>query len=200
MSVRYLLSVEQLLFCMSNEQFVFCIWLLTVAFDGMQLINILTLGNPQGIGGFFPVGLNGAIRTPAGYNTSASGVQSCAAAAQTTEVRILSFVYCAHTQANLFNQVVLQDAQPNEGGKARSIRHCLLCICTFTSQCVVRLMPREHISSSCGCQRAQDVCSWNTTCCHMELAYALLEMEPFARNKAARGLLIPAKEHMLNPC
>ena len=52
----------------------------------LQLINILTLGNPQGIGGFFPVGLNGAIKTPTGYNLSASGLQPYGASAQTVEV------------------------------------------------------------------------------------------------------------------
>ena len=51
-----------------------------------QLINILTIGSPTGIGGFFPQGLNGAIKTPTGYNTSASGTQAFAGAAQDGEV------------------------------------------------------------------------------------------------------------------
>ncbi len=34
----------------------------------MQNINILTLGNPEGKGVFFPNGLLGAITTPYGYN------------------------------------------------------------------------------------------------------------------------------------
>ncbi|KAK9862603.1 hypothetical protein WJX84_007504, partial [Apatococcus fuscideae] len=50
-----------------------------------MIINILTLGNPQGIGGFFPVGLNGAIKTPTGYNLSASGLQPYGVSAQTVE-------------------------------------------------------------------------------------------------------------------
>ncbi len=36
-------------------------------------INILTLGNPDGVGAFFPNGLIGAISTPTGYNTTAAG-------------------------------------------------------------------------------------------------------------------------------
>lgn len=37
-------------------------------------INILTLGNPDGVGAFFPNGLIGAISTPTGYADSASGL------------------------------------------------------------------------------------------------------------------------------
>lgn len=36
-------------------------------------LNILTVGSPTGKGGFFPEGLNGAIKTPAGYNVSLNG-------------------------------------------------------------------------------------------------------------------------------
>ena len=36
-------------------------------------INILTLGNPDGVGVFFPNGLIGAISKPTGYNMTASG-------------------------------------------------------------------------------------------------------------------------------
>ena len=42
----------------------------------VQLINILTLGDPQGIGVFFPEGLLGAINKPTGYNTSAPGTNA----------------------------------------------------------------------------------------------------------------------------
>jgi len=36
-------------------------------------INILTLGNPDGVGAFFPNGLIGAISKPTGYNVTAAG-------------------------------------------------------------------------------------------------------------------------------
>ena len=42
----------------------------------MQLINILTLGNPEGVGVFFPEGLLGAITKPTGYNASSAGNQA----------------------------------------------------------------------------------------------------------------------------
>ncbi len=40
-----------------------------------QNINILTLGSPNGIGVFFPNGLNGVITKPTGYNATDSGVE-----------------------------------------------------------------------------------------------------------------------------
>ena len=40
----------------------------------MQIINILTLGSPTGTGLFFPNGLNGNIKTPAGYDTTYPGL------------------------------------------------------------------------------------------------------------------------------
>lgn len=43
------------------------------AFCCVQNINILTLGNPQGKGVFFPEGLLGNITTPYGYNMSDPG-------------------------------------------------------------------------------------------------------------------------------
>ena len=42
----------------------------------LQLINILTLGDPQGVGVFFPEGLLGAINKPTGFNVSASGTNA----------------------------------------------------------------------------------------------------------------------------
>ena len=39
----------------------------------MQIINILTLGSPDGVGCFFPKGLLGRINKPTGYDTLASG-------------------------------------------------------------------------------------------------------------------------------
>ncbi len=36
-------------------------------------INILTLGNPDGVGAFFPKGLIGAISKPTGFNVTAAG-------------------------------------------------------------------------------------------------------------------------------
>ena len=39
----------------------------------LQNINILTLGNPEGKGVFFPNGLLGAITTPYGYNKTDPG-------------------------------------------------------------------------------------------------------------------------------
>ena len=40
-----------------------------------QLINMYSLGNPDGIGPFFPNGLNGAITKPTGYTNMASGLE-----------------------------------------------------------------------------------------------------------------------------
>ena len=39
----------------------------------MQVINILTLGDPNGVGVFFPKGLNGAINKPTGFDKLADG-------------------------------------------------------------------------------------------------------------------------------
>lgn len=39
-----------------------------------QLINILTLGNPDGVGVFFPKGLGGAIKKPTGFDQMANGL------------------------------------------------------------------------------------------------------------------------------
>ena len=41
-----------------------------------QLLNILFLGNPAAKGVFFPNGVMGAINKPAGYNLTASGLDS----------------------------------------------------------------------------------------------------------------------------
>ena len=41
-----------------------------------QHINILTLGSPTGTGVFFPNGLNGVIKTPAGFNLTDAGTAS----------------------------------------------------------------------------------------------------------------------------
>ena len=41
-----------------------------------QIINIVTLGSPDGKGVFFPNGLGGAINKPTGYNETASGLDS----------------------------------------------------------------------------------------------------------------------------
>ncbi len=41
-----------------------------------QNINILTLGNPDGRGVFFPNGLNGVITKPTGYNVTDPGTES----------------------------------------------------------------------------------------------------------------------------
>jgi len=39
-----------------------------------QLINVLTLGSPDGKGCFFPEGLHGEITVPTGFNTSVAAV------------------------------------------------------------------------------------------------------------------------------
>lgn len=41
----------------------------------MQLINMYTLGNPDGVGVFFPDGLVGNINSPAGYLDMATGLE-----------------------------------------------------------------------------------------------------------------------------
>ncbi len=63
-----------------------------------QLINILTLGNVDGVGVFFPKGLLGAITKPTGYNTSSSGNQAYPAqlAAQPADL-VTTQVGCAST-------------------------------------------------------------------------------------------------------
>ena len=38
----------------------------------LQLINILTLSNPNGIGAFFPNGLLGKLNKPTGYSNAAN--------------------------------------------------------------------------------------------------------------------------------
>jgi hypothetical protein len=40
-----------------------------------QHINILTVGSPNGIGGFFPNGLNGVITSPVGFNMTDPGTE-----------------------------------------------------------------------------------------------------------------------------
>ncbi|KAK9819242.1 hypothetical protein WJX81_003477 [Elliptochloris bilobata] len=47
---------------------------LTFARTPQMNINILTIGSPEGIGGFFPKGLNGVITKPTGYNVSGDGL------------------------------------------------------------------------------------------------------------------------------
>lgn len=41
----------------------------------LQLINIYTLGNPAGVGVFFPNGLVGNINKPAGFDQMATGLE-----------------------------------------------------------------------------------------------------------------------------
>ncbi|KAK9823663.1 hypothetical protein WJX72_004516 [[Myrmecia] bisecta] len=46
------------------------IWGTTFVRSPQQIIQILTIGNPNGVGGFFPSGLKGVIRSPAGFNAA----------------------------------------------------------------------------------------------------------------------------------
>ena len=58
----------------------------------MQLINIYTIGSPQGIGGFFPQGLQGVIKTPTGFDQVAGGLDTypvTANAYTTGQVRLI---------------------------------------------------------------------------------------------------------------
>ena len=48
---------------------------LTFSRTPQQLINMYSLGNPQGVGPFFPNGLVGAINKPTGYTNMASGLE-----------------------------------------------------------------------------------------------------------------------------
>ena len=48
---------------------------------------MLTLGSPTGTGVFFPNGLNGVIKTPAGYNLQDSGTASFFKAVPSGQVR-----------------------------------------------------------------------------------------------------------------
>ena len=52
-----------------------------------QHINILTLGSPTGTGVFFPNGLNGVIKTPAGFNLTDAGTASFYKAVPSGQVR-----------------------------------------------------------------------------------------------------------------
>ncbi|KAK9837750.1 hypothetical protein WJX74_004245 [Apatococcus lobatus] len=49
---------------------------LTFSRTPAQVINILTLGSPTGTGVFFPNGLNGAIKTPTGYDSTYPGLDA----------------------------------------------------------------------------------------------------------------------------
>ena len=63
----------------------------------MQIINILTLGSPSGVGGFFPSGLVGNITSPVGYNLTASGTESWGNATEVNEVYAPSTcILCSH--------------------------------------------------------------------------------------------------------
>ncbi|BDA43080.1 Desiccation-related protein PCC13-62 [Coccomyxa sp. Obi] len=53
---------------------------LTFSRSPQMLINILTLGSPQGVGVFFPKGFYGAINTPYSYNMSEPGLDAFPAA------------------------------------------------------------------------------------------------------------------------
>ncbi len=48
---------------------------LTFSRTPQQLINMYSLGNPSGIGPFFPNGLVGAINSPVGYANMATGLE-----------------------------------------------------------------------------------------------------------------------------
>ena len=68
-----------------------------------QLINILTLGNVDGVGVFFPKGLLGAIVKPTGYNASSSGNQAypsqlAAQPADLVTTQVGLFSNCSSTQ------------------------------------------------------------------------------------------------------
>ena len=66
----------------------------------MQVINILTLGSPTGTGVFFPNGLNGAIKTPTGYDSTYPGLDafpnSCGNALLAVAVGLIGHSLCAH--------------------------------------------------------------------------------------------------------
>ena len=49
---------------------------LTFSRTPQQLINMYSLGNPSGIGPFFPNGLVGAINSPVGYANMATGLEA----------------------------------------------------------------------------------------------------------------------------
>ena len=48
---------------------------LTFSRTPQQLINMYSLGNPSGIGPFFPNGFVGAINSPVGYTNMATGLE-----------------------------------------------------------------------------------------------------------------------------
>ena len=48
---------------------------LTFSRTPQQLINMYSLGNPSGIGPFFPNGFSGAINSPVGYTNMATGLE-----------------------------------------------------------------------------------------------------------------------------
>ena len=119
----------------------------------VQVINILTIGSPTGVGGFFPTGLVGAINTPAGYNLSASGTQAFAGAAQDGEVShlqppltIADMTIMTSSLSVWFPDWGLPEARPHD---CRTLK--LLSSCTHSSQILLGLMARAGVPSAFTC-------------------------------------------------
>ena len=64
----------------------------------VQNINILTLGNPDGVGVFFPEGLLGTITKPTGYNASDPADQDFPSSASTDASKFDSQVLFTRSQ------------------------------------------------------------------------------------------------------
>lgn len=73
----------------------------------MQNINILTLGNPDGVGAFFPKGLNGRITKPTGLDKTVQGLDDFptggAAVAQVAGGQVVSISPLVATQVGLLD-------------------------------------------------------------------------------------------------
>ena len=61
----------------------------------LQLINILTLGNPNGVGAFFPNGLLGKLNKPTGFANSANLLADFPTDAVASQVPCLSMLSLA---------------------------------------------------------------------------------------------------------
>ena len=75
-----------------------------------QLINMYSLGNPDGVGPFFPNGLVGAINKPTGYTNMAGGLEDFPSepylATQVLIHMVLLVLRCAYCRTAIKSQLV----------------------------------------------------------------------------------------------
>jgi hypothetical protein len=85
-----------------------------------QLINVLTLGSPNGTGVFFPNGFAGAINKPTGYNATANG---------TTDFPSSSNGYYVDTQVSYVHIPAPMLRSCSKGSSSADLRCALLPHC-----------------------------------------------------------------------